>query len=131
MKSPNIPGSTAGFWMLLALFLLRRLQMIVSTSDADLRRGLLDVPEQVETGNIATLTKTDLVVKGELKKSTPITLDNSTVQPVQRFKVILLTEDPTIRRLDVREEPRADPQWAQAKDQLAGRPSSPTTCRSC
>ncbi|MBU1074328.1 AAA family ATPase, partial [bacterium] len=50
--------------------------------------------EQVEAGNIRSLTKTESTVQGELVQKVPIMLENGTSPEVQRFEIVLLAEDP-------------------------------------
>jgi len=90
-KSP-FPGKTAGFWVLLALLVFVAFQMMYID-----RRSIQEITysafvEQVENGNIGSLTKTGLEVSGDFIERTPITLENGTVVQVERFKLVLLAD---------------------------------------
>jgi cell division protease FtsH len=110
-----IPGRTAGFWILLALLTLVAWQMMNTDRRVVYEVSWSAFQEQVEAGNIATLTKTNLLVEGDFKKSTPITLDTGAVQGVQSFKLILLTEDPRFPDWVREKNPQAKLKGAQPK----------------
>ncbi len=110
-----LPGRTAGFWILLALLVFLAFEMMYIDRRAVFEISWSAFQEQVEAGNIRALTKTDLLVEGEFREKTRITLDNDTVQQVQRFKVILLTDDPKFPEWVREKNPEAKLKGAQAK----------------
>ncbi|MHB8079213.1 MAG: ATP-dependent zinc metalloprotease FtsH [Candidatus Krumholzibacteriia bacterium] len=110
-----LPGRTAGFWILLALLVFVAFEMMYIDKRATYVVSWSAFQEQVEAGNIASLTKTNLLVEGEFKKSAPITLDTGVVQQVQRFKLVLLTEDPHFPDWVLAKNPQAKLEGAQPK----------------
>jgi cell division protease FtsH len=89
---PPLPGRTAVFWILLGLLVFLAFQMMSYD-----RRPVHEIDysafiQQVEGGNIQSLTKTGLLVQGQLKEASSIVLDGGGVQQVERFKVYLLGE---------------------------------------
>ena len=91
-RRPPIPGKTAGFWILLALLVFIAFQIMVTEKGTIHEISFSAFKEQVEDGNIHTLKKTGLEVEGELKESTPISLEGGSIQTVERFKVILMSD---------------------------------------
>ncbi len=91
-RRPQMPGKTVGFWILLALLVFLAFQMMYIDKRAVHEISYSAFAEQVEAGNISTLTKTGLAVEGEFNEETPISLDDGSVQTVRRFKVVLLNE---------------------------------------
>ena len=88
-RRPPVPGKTAGFWILLILLVFVVFQMMYID-----RRSVHEITysafvEQVEHGNIATLSKTGETATGEFVEKTPITMDDGSVQAVERFEVNL------------------------------------------
>jgi len=110
-----LPGRTAGFWILLLLLFFVAVRMMYTDKRVVYEVSWSAFQEQVEAGNIATLTKTNLLVEGDFKKSTPITLDGGAVQGVQSFKLILLTEDPRFPDWVREKNPQAKLKGAQPK----------------
>jgi len=92
MRRPPIGSKTAGFWILLALLVFVVFQMMYTGRHAVREISYSAFTEQVEAGNISSLTKTGLQVEGEFLDKTPITMEDGTVQSVDRFKVYLLHE---------------------------------------
>jgi cell division protease FtsH len=110
-----LPGRTAGFWILLLLLFFVAVRMMYTDKRVVYEVSWSTFQEQVEAGNIATLTKTNLLVEGDFKQSTPITLDSGAVQGVQSFKLILLTEDPRFPDWVREKNPQAKLKGAQPK----------------
>ncbi|MCP4145415.1 MAG: ATP-dependent zinc metalloprotease FtsH [bacterium] len=52
--------------------------------------------EQVLAGNIDSITKTNLEIQGKLVTPAEVTLDSGLIQSVDRFHLVLLTEDPEL-----------------------------------
>ncbi|MBT4292670.1 ATP-dependent zinc metalloprotease FtsH [bacterium] len=52
--------------------------------------------EQVLAGNIDSITKTNLEIQGKLVTPAEVTLDSGLIQSVDRFQLVLLTEDPEL-----------------------------------
>ncbi|MFH1844291.1 MAG: ATP-dependent zinc metalloprotease FtsH [bacterium] len=92
---PSLPGKTAGFWVVLALLVFLAFQLMVVDRHTAQVISYTAFEEQVEAGNLHSLTKTNLKVEGELLEPTRIALDDEeNVQLVSKFETTLLTEDP-------------------------------------
>ncbi len=91
-KTPQIPGKTAGFWILLVFLVFLVYQMIYIDRSTVQELTYSAFREQVINGNIAKLAKTDLDVHGELKEKTTLTVLDGTLQDVDRFHTRLLNE---------------------------------------
>jgi len=89
-----MPGRTVGFWMLLLLLVFLAFQMMSIDREQIYTIGWSAFKEQVEAGNIRSLTKTESTVQGELVERAMIMLENGTAPEVQRFEIVLLSEDP-------------------------------------
>jgi len=94
IKPPQIPGKTAGFWILLVFLVFLVYQMIY------IDRSTVEVitfsafDEQVQTGNIRSISKTGLNVLGELNEKTTLTVKDGTLKEVDRFHTRLLSDNP-------------------------------------
>ncbi len=93
-RRPNFPGRTAGFWILLLLLVFIAFQMMNIDRQQIHTISWTAFEEQVDAGNIRSLTKTGLDVRGELVEPAPILLENGTTPQVQRFELTLMTENP-------------------------------------
>ena len=94
MKTPQIPGKTAGFWILLVFLVFLVYQMIYIDRSTVQEITYTAFDEQVEAGNIRGLTKTGLDVNGELNEKTTLTVKDGTLKEVDRFHTRLLSDDP-------------------------------------
>ena len=94
MKTPQIPGKTAGFWILLVFLVFLVYQMIYIDRSTLQEITYTAFDEQVEAGNIRGLTKTGLDVNGELNEKTTLTVKDGTLKEVDRFHTRLLSDDP-------------------------------------
>ena len=90
----GLPGRTAGFWLLLLLLVFMVFQMMSIDREAVHEISWTAFKDQVESGNIRSLTKTNLEVEGELVEPMEIMLLNGSSPTVQRFHLVLLAEDP-------------------------------------
>ncbi|HPF34405.1 MAG TPA: ATP-dependent zinc metalloprotease FtsH [Candidatus Krumholzibacteria bacterium] len=90
----GLPGRTAGFWLLLLLLVFMTFQMMSIDRDPVHEISWTAFKNQVEVGNIRSLTKTNREVEGELVEPTEIPLSNGSAPVVQRFRLVLLAEDP-------------------------------------
>ncbi len=80
MKPPHIPGKTAGFWVLLLFLVFLVYQMIALDRTTVQEVTYSTFREQVEKGNIQTATKTNLVVTGQLKEKTSLTVKDGSLR---------------------------------------------------
>jgi cell division protease FtsH len=113
---PPLPGKTAGFWILLIVLLFIAFQMMVVDRHPERAISYSAFAEQVEAGNIRSLTKTGLDVVGEFAEAVRIPVgDSDDMQLVQRFKVTLLTEDPNFPKWVEEKNPRAKLEGASPK----------------
>ncbi len=94
MKPPQIPGKTAGFWILIVFLVFIVFQMVSMEKTAIYELTYSSFKEQVEAGNIRSLTKTGLDINGELNEKTTLTVKDGSLREVDRFYTRLLTEDP-------------------------------------
>ena len=94
LKTPQIPGKTAGFWILLVFLVFLVYQMIYIDRSTVQEITYTAFDEQVEAGNIRGLTKTGLDVNGELNEKTTLTVKDGTLKEVDRFHTRLLSDDP-------------------------------------
>ena len=92
----GLPGRTAGFWLLLLLLVFMTFQMMSIDRDPVHEISWTAFKNQVEVGNIRSLTKTNREVEGELVEPTEIPLSNGSAPVVQRFRLVLLAEDPSV-----------------------------------
>jgi len=90
----GLPGRTAGFWLLLLLLVFMTFQMMSVDRENVHEISWTAFKDQVEMGNIKSLTKTDREVQGELVIPTEIMLSNDQEPIVTRFSLVLLAEDP-------------------------------------
>jgi cell division protease FtsH len=91
-KSPQIPGKTAGFWILLVflVFLVYQMIYIDRTTIHELTYSAFE--EQVTAGNIRSISKTDLDIIGELNEVTTVTVKDQSLKEVDRFHTRLLSD---------------------------------------
>ncbi len=94
MKPPQIPGKTAGFWILLVflVFLVYQMMYIDRSTVQEITFSAFD--EQVEKGNIRSVTRTDMTVRGELNEKTTLTVKDGSLKEVDRFSVYLVSGMP-------------------------------------
>jgi len=94
VKPPQIPGKTAGFWILLVFLVFLVYQMIYfdRSTVAEITYSAFD--EQVDGGNIRSISKTGLDVTGELNEKTTLTVKDGTLKEVDRFHTRLLSDNP-------------------------------------
>ncbi len=101
-KGPNfsqIPGKTAGFWVLILLVVFLVYSTISGTHQAvhELTQNVF--LEQVTLGNIRTVTKTNLDLNGELNEKTTLIVKDGTEQVVDRFYTRLWSDEPGLSQL--------------------------------
>ena len=122
-KGPNlsqIPGKTAGFWVLILLVVFLVYSTISSSHQVvhELTQNIF--LEQVTMGNIRTVTKTNLDLNGELNEKTTLTVKDGTEQVVDRFYIRLWSDEPGLSQLIMDNNPgvvltgeRAKTNWWQ------------------
>ncbi len=94
-RTPQIPGKTAGFWILLVFLVFLVYQMIYIDKSTVQELSFSAFREQVLDGNIAKLSKTDENIHGELKEKTTLTVlegSQETLKDVDLFHTRLLNE---------------------------------------
>jgi len=91
-KSPQIPGKTAGFWILLVFLVFLVYQMIYIDRTTVNELTYSAFAEQVELGNIRTIAKTGLDVHGELNEKTAMTVKDGSLKEVDLFHTRLLSD---------------------------------------
>jgi len=91
-KGPQIPGKTAGFWILLVFLVFLVYQMIYIDRSAVFELTYSAFREQVEIGNLRNIAKTGLDVNGELREITALTVKDGTLKEVDRFHTRLLSD---------------------------------------
>ncbi len=91
-RTPQIPGKTAGFWILLVFLVFLVYQMIYIDRSPVYELRYSAFKEQVIKGNIASITKTGLDINGELKEKTTLTVKDGSLQDVDRFHTRLMNE---------------------------------------
>ncbi|HPF69240.1 MAG TPA: ATP-dependent zinc metalloprotease FtsH [Candidatus Krumholzibacteria bacterium] len=94
MKPPQIPGKTAGFWILLVflVFLVYQMMYIDRSTVQEISFSAFD--EQVHKGNIRSVTRTEMTVHGELNQKTTMTVRDGSLKEVDRFSVYLVSSMP-------------------------------------
>ena len=94
IKPPQMPGKTAGFWILLVflVFLVYQMMYIDRSTVQEITFSSFD--EQVQAGNIRSVTRTDMNVHGELNEKTTLTIKDGTLKEVDRFAVYLVSDMP-------------------------------------
>jgi len=93
-RRPPMPGRTAGFWIILLILVFFAFQMMNLDQEPVYDITYTAFEQQVEAGNISSITKTNLEVKGRLTEPTAILLENGTSPQVDQFTSTLMTEDP-------------------------------------
>jgi len=98
-RPPQLPGKTAGFWILalLVVFLVYTAMNFDQVATHELTYS--SFLEQVEAGNIRSVAKTGLDVTGELNEVTTLSVKDGTLQEVDKFYTRLLSEDPEFTRI--------------------------------
>ena len=86
MRPPQIPGKTAGFWILLVFLVFLVYQMIYIDRSTVHVITYSAFQEQVEAGNIAQYSETGADITGELREKTTMTVKDGSLQEVDRFK---------------------------------------------
>nr|MEE4266954.1 ATP-dependent metallopeptidase FtsH/Yme1/Tma family protein [Candidatus Krumholzibacteria bacterium] len=99
MKPPQIPGKTAGFWILIVFLVFIVFQMVSMEKTTIQELTYSSFKEQVDQGNIRSITKTGLDINGELNQPTTLTVKDGTLREVDRFYTRLLTDDPEFARM--------------------------------
>jgi len=94
LKPPQIPGKTAGFWILLVFLVFLVYQMIYFDRSPVQEITFSAFDEQVQTGNLRSITKTGLDVQGELNEKTTLTVKDGSLKEVDRFHTRLLSDNP-------------------------------------
>jgi len=92
MKPPQIPGKTAGFWILLVFLVFLVYQMIYIDRSTVFELTYTTFEQQVTDGNIRSISKTDLDVNGELNEKTTLPVKDGTLKEVDRFHTRLLSD---------------------------------------
>ena len=96
MPMPPMPGKTIGFWLLLLVLGMLAFNMMSSRKAQVYEISYTAFEEQVLAGNIDSITKTNLEIQGKLVTPAEVTLDSGLIQSVDRFQLVLLTEDPEL-----------------------------------
>ena len=106
-KPPQIPGKTAGFWILLVflVFLVYQMMYIDRSTVQEITFSAFD--EQVQAGNIRSVTRTDMQVQGELNEKTTLTVKDGSLKEVDRFSVYLVSEMPDFHEYIRQHNPEA------------------------
>jgi cell division protease FtsH len=99
MKPSQIPGKTAGFWILIVFLVFIVFQMVSMEKTSIYELTYSSFKEQVEAGNIRSISKTGLDINGELNEKTTLTVKDGTLREVDRFYTRLLTEDPEFTKM--------------------------------
>ncbi|MBK9471538.1 MAG: ATP-dependent zinc metalloprotease FtsH [bacterium] len=92
VKPPHIPGKTAGFWVLLLFLVFLVYQMIALDHTTIQELTYSSFREQVEKGNIGNASKTNLIVNGQLKEKTSLTVKDGSLREVDKFTTRLLSD---------------------------------------
>jgi cell division protease FtsH len=98
-KGPSmnqIPGKTAGFWVLILLVLFLVYSTINSTNQTVHELTYSEFLQQVEIGHIRSVAQTGLDINGELNEKTTLTVKDGTEQVVDRFYTRLMSDDPNL-----------------------------------
>ena len=103
----GLPGRTAGFWLLLLVLVFMAFQMMSIDHEVVHEISWPAFKIQVEAGNIRSLTKTNLEIEGELVEPAEILLLNGNAPVVQRFQLVLLSEDPNFAEWVYQANPEA------------------------
>jgi cell division protease FtsH len=93
--------------MLLLVLVFLTFQMMSVDRDQIYEISYPAFRNQVEVGNIRALTKTNLEIDGELIEPTEILLNNGSSPTVERFKLVLLSEDPEFAQWVLENNPEA------------------------
>lgn len=96
MPRPPMPGKTIGFWLLLLVLGMLAFNMMKSRKAQVYEISYTAFEQQVLEGNIDSITKTNLEIQGKLVTPAEVTLDSGLIQSVDRFQLVLLTEDPEL-----------------------------------
>jgi cell division protease FtsH len=91
---PALPGRAVGFWMLLLLLVFVAFQMMSMDRGQVHEISWNAFKEQVEAGNIRSLTKIESTVQGAFVEPVQVLLQNNQETQVERFSLVLLAEDP-------------------------------------
>ena len=102
VKPPHIPGKTAGFWVLLLFLVFLVYQMIALDHTTIQELTYSSFREQVEKGNIGNASKTNLIVNGQLKEKTSLTVKDGSLREVDKFTTRLLSDRPGSSELAAR-----------------------------
>jgi cell division protease FtsH len=92
MKVPQIPGKTAGFWILLVFLVFLVYQMIYIDRSAIHELTYSAFEQQVTMGNIRSIAKTNLDVIGELNEKSTLTVKDGSLKEVDHFHTRLLSD---------------------------------------
>ncbi len=109
-KGPNmnqIPGKTAGFWVLILLVLFLVYSTISQSQQTIYELTYSVFLEQVEAGRIMKVSKTGLDISGELNEKTTLTVKDGTDQVVDKFYTRLLSDDPELSQKVLTNNPNA------------------------
>jgi cell division protease FtsH len=92
VKPPQMPGKTAGFWILLVFLVFLAYQLIYFDRSSVHELTYSAFKEQVEQGNIARIAKTGLAIDGELTEPKTLTVKDGSIQEVDQFITRLLSD---------------------------------------
>ncbi len=92
MKVPQIPGKTAGFWILLVFLVFLVYQMVYIDRSAIHELTYSAFEQQVTQGNLRSISKTGLDVNGELNEKMTLTVKDGSLKEVDRFHTRLLSD---------------------------------------
>ncbi len=92
VKPPQIPGKTAGFWILLVFLVFLVYQMIYIDRTVIQELTYSAFVQQVTDGNIRSISKTSLDISGELNEKTTLTVKDGSLKEVDRFHTRLLSD---------------------------------------
>jgi cell division protease FtsH len=92
IKPPQIPGKTAGFWILLVFLVFLVYQMIYIDRSTLHELTYSAFEQQVTMGNIRSIAKTNLDIIGELNEKSTLTVKDGSLKEVDRFHTRLLSD---------------------------------------
>jgi len=92
MRPPQIPGKTAGFWILLVFLVFLVYQMIYIDRSSVHELTYSAFEQQVTSGNMRSISKTGLDVFGELNEKITLTVKDGSLKEVDQFHTRLLSD---------------------------------------
>ena len=99
VKPPQIPGKTAGFWILMIFLVFIVFQMVSMEKTTVQELTYSSLKEQVEAGNIRSFTLVGLDISGELNEKTTLTVKDGSLREVDQFISRMPLSDPDFVKL--------------------------------